>query len=131
MVRGSQTHPRRRGFTLLELLVVLSILALLLTLAMPRYFKSIDVAKEQVLIENLRITRDAIDKFYSDTGRYPASLAELAEKKYLRTPPFDPVADSAERWTIVPPPPELEGDVYDLKSTAQGATRDGKPYSEL
>jgi general secretion pathway protein G len=119
------------GFTLLELLVVLTILALLLTLALPRYFRSIDVAREQVLIENLRTTRDAIDKFYGDNGRYPASLEELTEKKYLRFKPFDPLLESAERWVIVPPPQDIQGNVYDLKSAAQGTTRDGKPYSGL
>ena len=119
------------GFTLIELLVVLSIVALLLTLALPRYFQSIDVAKETVLLQNLRTTRDAIDKFYSDIGRYPESLEELVEKKYLREMPYDPIVESDTKWTLVSPPGEVKGAVYDLRSTAQGVARNGKPLAEL
>lgn len=121
----------RRGFTLIELLVVLAIVALLLTLALPRYFGSIDAAKERILVENLRTSRDAIDKFYADSGRYPDSLEELTEKKYLRSPPFDPIVDSASRWTIVPPASDVKGNVYDLRSSAEGTSRSGKLYVEL
>jgi general secretion pathway protein G len=119
------------GFTLIELLVVMAVVALLLTLALPRYFQSIDVSKETILIENLRVTRDAIDKFYADTGRYPDSLEELVDRKYLRTMPFDPVAEAANRWAIVSPPGDAKGNVYDLKSGAEGNARSGKPFSEL
>ena len=81
-----------RGFTLIELLVVLGIVALLLTLAVPRFFPSVDSAKETILADNLRNTRAVIDQFYADTGRYPESLDQLVEKKYLPRLPFDPVA---------------------------------------
>jgi general secretion pathway protein G len=121
----------RRGFTLIELLVVMAVVALLLTIALPRYFQSIDVSKETVLVENLRVARDAIDKFYSDTGRYPESLEELVEKKYLRSVPYDPILESAERWVIAAPPSDLKGSVYDLRSGAPGAARNGKPFGEL
>ena len=94
---------RVHAFTLIELLVVMAVVALLLTLALPRYFQSIEVSKETVLVENLRVARDAIDKFYSDTGRYPDSLEELVEKKYLRGVPYDPIAESSERWVIAAP----------------------------
>lgn len=124
------THPLS-GFTLIELLVVMAIVALLLTLALPRYFQSIDASKETVLVENLRVARDAIDKFYSDTGRYPDSLEELVEKKYLRSMPYDPVVESSERWQITAPPGDLKGNVYDLRSAAEGAARNGKPLGEL
>ena len=119
------------GFTLIELLVVMAVVALLLTLALPRYFQSIDVSKETVLVENLRVARDSIDKFYSDTGRYPESLEELVEKKYLRSLPYDPVAESSERWVIAAPPSDLKGSVYDLRSGAPGTARNGKPFGEL
>jgi general secretion pathway protein G len=86
---------RGQGFTLIELLVVLSIIALLLTLAVPRYFNSIDVAKEAVLRENLHLVRETIDKFYADKGRYPESLDELVSEKYLRALPYDPITGSS------------------------------------
>ena len=85
---------RSRGFTLIELLVVLGIIALLLTLAVTRFFPSIDKSKETMLAENLRNTRDIIGQYYSDTGRYPDSLEQLVEKKYLARLPVDPILES-------------------------------------
>jgi general secretion pathway protein G len=120
-----------RGFTLIELLVVLAIVALLLSLATPRYFQAIDTAKETVLIENLRIARDTIDKFFADTGRYPESLDELVEKKYLRALPLDPITESAASWVLEAPEDGDKGSVYNIRSGASGATRDGKRYAEL
>ena len=122
---------RRRGFTLIELLVVLAIIAMLASLTLPRYFHAIEVSKEQVLAENLRATRDAIDKFYGDTGRYPDSLDELVDKRYLRALPFDPVAGNATSWQIVPPDAQSKGNVYSLHSGAPGSTRDGHAFAEL
>jgi general secretion pathway protein G len=119
-----------RGFTLIELLVVLAIVALLLTLAVPRFFPSIDKTRETILAENLRNTRAVIDQFHADTGRYPESLDQLVEKKYLPRLPFDPVADSDAGWVIVPPEDASQGQVYDIHSGAEGKGRNGKPYSE-
>lgn len=121
---------RDLGFTLIELLVVLAILVLLLTVAAPRYFGGVDRAKESALKQDLAVTREAIDKFYGDQQRYPSSLNELVERKYLRTVPVDPLTESAETWQIVPAPSDLNGTVYDLHSGAPGNGLDGKPYAE-
>jgi len=120
----------RRGFTLIELLVVLGIVALLLTIAVPRFFPSVDKAKETILAENLRNTRAVIEQFHADTGRYPESLEQLVEKKYLPHLPFDPVAGSDAAWVIVPPEDASRGKVYDIHSGAEGEGRNGKPYAE-
>jgi general secretion pathway protein G len=121
---------RARGFTLIELLVVLAIIATLLTIALPRYFSSVDKSKEVVLRENLYVTRDAIGKYYSDKGKYPESLEALATDKYLRGVPVDPVTESSATWIVVPPEDPKKGAVYDLKSGAPGKALDGTLYSE-
>jgi general secretion pathway protein G len=120
----------RAGFTLIELLVVMAVIATLLTLAVPRYFSSIDRSKEAVLRENLNVMRDAIDKFHADTGTYPSTLQDLVTRRYLRDVPIDPVTDSALTWSTLPPP-GAAGGVYDVRSGAEGATQAGKPYAEL
>lgn len=119
----------RRGFTLIELLVVLAIIATLLTIAAPRYFAHLDRARETALKETLFVVRDAIDKFHGDTGRYPETLAELVDKRYLRKLPADPLTDQADAWTLLPPPAGGPG-VYDLKSGAAGQAADGTPYAD-
>jgi general secretion pathway protein G len=121
---------RARAFTLIELLVVLAIVALLLTLAVPRFFPSMDKAKETILADNLQNTRAIIDQYYADTGRYPDSLDQLVEKKYLRNVPVDPVTDSSSTWLIVPPEDSSKGSVYSIKSGAPGVDRNGKPYAD-
>ncbi len=120
----------RAGFTLIELLVVLGIVALLLTLAVPRYFGSVDRARETILVENLRNMRHVIDQYYADTGRYPDTLEQLVEKKYLRNVPIDPVTESADTWIVVPPEEADKGAVYSIKSGAPGKDRSGKPYQD-
>lgn len=120
-----------RGFTLIELLVVLGIVALLLTLAAPRFFPSVDKTRETILLDNLRNTRAVIDQYHADTGRYPDSLEQLVEKKYLARVPVDPVTESEATWVIVPPEEEgAPGAVYDIRSGAPGNGRDGRPYAE-
>lgn len=118
----------KRGFTLIELLVTLTIVALLLSIVAPRYFGSLAKAEEAALRENLYLMRDAIDKHYADTGRYPDSLADLASKKYIRSVPVDPVTQSATTWIVVPPTDAQLGAVYSVKSGAKGIGGDGKPY---
>jgi general secretion pathway protein G len=121
---------RARGFTLIELLVVLAIIATLLTIALPRYFSSVEKSKEAVLRENLYVTRDAIGKYYSDKGKYPESIEALVTEKYLRGIPTDPVTDSTTTWVILPPEDPKKGAVYDVKSGAPGKASDGTLFSE-
>ncbi len=115
------------GFTLIELLVVMAIIATLLSIVAPRYFKSLDRSKETVLRQDLNIMRDAIDKFYGDTGKYPLSLDELAQRRYLRAIPVDPLTESAETWIVISPPDDTEG-VYDVRSGSPEKAQDGTPY---
>ncbi len=119
----------RAGFTLIELLVVLAIVATLVAIAAPRYFQSIEKSKEAVLRQDLATMRDALDKFYGDTGKYPDSLQELVDKRYLRNVPVDPITGSAATWITVPPDDPQLGGVFDVKSGAPGNGRDGTPYS--
>lgn len=118
------------GFTLIELLVVTVIIAVLLTLAVPRYFHSVDRSKEAVLKENLASLRDALQKYYGDKGRYPDKLDDLERDRYLRRVPIDPLTSSAATWVVVPPPDAAKGMVYDVRSGAPGSGSDGVPYRE-
>jgi general secretion pathway protein G len=119
-----------RGFTLVELLVVLAIIAVLLSIAAPRYSGSVDRAKEAVLRENLASLRDALDKHYSDTGLYPLKLEELVDKRYLRRIPLDPVTDSPVTWILVPPPDPEKGGIADVHSGSRDKARDGTFFKE-
>jgi len=123
-------RPGQRAFTLIELVVVMAIVALLVSIAAPRYFHSVERAREAVLRENLTVMREAIDKFNADNGRYPESVAELGAKRYLRKVPDDPVTGSNATWAVVAPPAASGlGGVYDVKSGAEGNGMDGTPYS--
>jgi general secretion pathway protein G len=122
---------RARGFTLIELLVVMAIIGSLLALAAPRYFKHVDRAKETVLKSDLASMREAVDKFFADSGRYPANLEELVARRYLRKVPPDPITEASTTWLVVAPADPAQGGVYDVKSGAPGVTLDGQPYGEL
>lgn len=119
-----------RGFTLIEILVVLAIVATLLSFVTPRYYSHIQSSKEIVLRDNLRTTREVIDKFYGDLGRYPDSLEELVEKNYLHALPMDPLTESSTSWQIVAVPTGYKGTVYSITSGAPGNSREGKAYAE-
>jgi general secretion pathway protein G len=104
---------RQRAFTLIEMLVVMTLIAMLLTLAVPRYFTALDHGRLRVQAQNIATLRDAIDKFFADQGRYPEALDELVTKKYLRAIPLDPVSDTAN-WLVIVPKDTSQGNVYDV-----------------
>lgn len=106
------TH-RFRGFTLIELVVVMAIIGLLLSIALPRYMHSIERGKEQVRQQNVAVMRDAIDKYYGDNGQYPDTLDELVAKHYLRSVPVDPV-NGDDKWAVIASPDETKTGVYDV-----------------
>lgn len=118
-----------RGFTFVEMMVVLAIIAVLLTIALPRYFSGLERAQEAVLKEDLFTMREAIDDFYVDKGQYPVSLNSLVEERYLRSIPVDPITDSDETWVTLglPDNPVV---VYDVRSGAEGEASDGSYYFE-
>ncbi len=127
--------PRLRavtpGFTLIEMLVVLAIVALLLSVATPRYFGSLEKGREVALQENLRVLRVTLDKFHADKGRFPETLDELVEERYLREVPLDPITESATTWVLVPPKEPDQQGVADVKSGASGTARDGRRFDAL
>ncbi len=118
------------GFTLIELMVVMTIIALLLSIAVPSYFNSLEKAKEASLKQSLSVMRVAIDKFYGDNERYPTSIKELVIKKYIRAVPTDPITESTETWVTQSPNSDTSTYVFDIKSGATGKAKDGTNYAE-
>jgi general secretion pathway protein G len=114
---------KSRGFTLVELMVVLTIIALLISIVAPDYVGRTRRAEEAVLKQDLATMRDALDKHYADAGRYPGSLDELVAKRYLRAIPKDPFTESASTWVAVPPQDTRKGNVWDVHSAAKGYER--------
>ena len=123
-------YPHTRGFTLIELLVVMAVIALLVSLAAPRYIGGVEKAREAALRQTLAVTRDALDKYYGDNGRFPDALDALVSKRYLRSLPVDPITESSATWTFVAPEDPAKGGINDLRSGAEGVGRDGKPFRE-
>jgi general secretion pathway protein G len=108
------------GFTLVELMVVLTVIGLLLSIVVPDYVGRVKRAEEVVLKENLAVMRDALDKHYADAGRYPGSIQDLVAKRYLRNIPADPFTQSPATWIAVPPSNPQQGGVFDVRSAAKG-----------
>ena len=115
------------GFTLVELMVVLTVIALLLSIVVPDYVGRVRRAEEAALQENLSVMRDALDKHYADAGRYPKTLDELVSKRYLRSIPNDPLTQQPT-WLVEAPADPQRGGVYDIHSAAKGVGSNGKPY---
>jgi len=123
-------NRRTAGFTLIELLVVLLIIGGLLTIAAPRYFSSVDKSKEVVLAQDLSILREALDQYYGDRGIYPSVLSELADTRYVRQIPVDPMTKSAESWVVLFSQDSGIKGIVDVRSGSEGVGRDGRPYNE-
>ena len=124
-----------RGFTLVELLVVLSLISILAAMAVVQYRNSVRLGQEAVLKKDLFAMRDAIDQYYADKNKYPASLDALVSDGYLRRIPEDPMTGSADTWQTVPAEPDpsnpaAEPGIYDVKSGAQGQGLDGSNYAD-
>ena len=122
------SHKTMRGFTLLELAIVVSIIAIVVTIAVPRVGQTIAKSKEAALKKNLQVMRKTLDRFFADFKRYPSSLDELIEKRYLRAIPEDPFTKSNDTWEIIHS--EIgKDDVFDIKSGSDRAAIDGTDYS--
>jgi general secretion pathway protein G len=120
-------HGLPLGFTLIELMVVMAAIGLLLALAAPRYADHVDRTRETVLRHNLAGMRDAIEKFSADRGRYPATMQELVDQRYLREIPIDPVTERRDTWILVARPGSRIG-VSDVRSGAPGVARNNEAY---
>ena len=125
----------QRGFTLIELMVVLSLIVVLTTIGMVQYRNSQIFAKEAVLREDLFRMRDAIDQYYADKNQYPATLDALVSECYLRKLPDDPFTRNSTSWQSVPAEPDpnnptAEPGIYDVKSGSDGTALDGSKYAD-
>ena len=127
----------QKGYTLIELLIVLAIIGLLVSIALPRIRDAQQRAKEAVLRENLFRIRETIDQYKGDKGKYPSSLQQLVDDGYLRKMPYDPITGRSDSWLEVPEEmgessdPTAQPGIWDVQSGASGTALDGTPYGEL
>ena len=124
----------KKGYTLLELMIVVAIVGILVSLAIPSFQQSAMKAKETALKQNLFTMRAVLDQYYADRGDYPDSLESLVEAKYIRAIPMDPLTKSATTWIEIYEEQEEGNDspagVYDIKSGSEELARDGTPYKD-
>jgi general secretion pathway protein G len=135
MAAGRSSRRSASGFTLIELMVVMSLIVVLASVGLTLYGNSVTRAKEAVLREDLYRMRDSIDQFYADKNRYPASLDELVAEKYLRSIPIDPFTNSSDTWQTELAEPEpgnatASPGIYNVKSGAEQVGLDGTSVSE-
>jgi general secretion pathway protein G len=131
----SSRHRSGAGFTLIELMIVMSLIVILASIGLTLYTNSVIRAKESVLKEDLFRMRDAIDQYYADKGKYPVTLDSLVSEKYLRSIPVDPFTNSADTWRSIPSEPDptnpaAEPGVYDVRSGSDQKAIDGTNYAD-
>ena len=124
-----------RGFTMIELMVVMFLISVLAAMGMAQYRNSVIYSRESVLKEDLFRMRDAIDQYYADKGQYPSTLDALVSDGYVRKIPEDPFTHNSTSWQTVPAEPDpnnptAEAGVYDVKSGSDATAIDGSKYAE-
>lgn len=127
VMNGNTVKPGR-GFTFVELMVVMAIVAMLISIALPRYFEGLQRGREAVLMEDLNVMRKAIDHYHADKNAYPANLQVLVSERYLKFIPEDPITNSTETWQIVLPP-DNANQVYDVHSGSSETASNGTLYN--
>ena len=134
MGQSTVTGRDRRGFTLLELMIVITIIAILASIAIPMYQAIILRSKETVLKNNLHELRTTIDQYTADKKKAPQSLQDLVDAGYYREIPIDPITDSRDTWevvtdTSVSSPDQTETGISDLHSGSTAISSEGTPYN--
>jgi general secretion pathway protein G len=135
-VGPAATRRRQRGWTLIELVVVMAIITVLAALATVGARNAVLLSREATLKEDLFRMRDAIDQYYADKGKYPADLQALVTDQYIREVPVDPINNSRDSWQTIPAEPDpsnpsADPGIFNVKSGAEGTSLQGQAYSEF
>jgi len=134
-LRMRNGSARRRGFTLIELMIVMTVITIIVSLAVPMYQKAIVRAKESVLKNNLFTLRTLIDEYTFDKQKAPQTLEDLVREGYLRQIPFDPITNSNQTWRVIMEDVmssvnQTEPGIFDVRSGSDQTSLEGTPYSE-
>ncbi len=135
MLRALRQRRSQRGFTIIEMLVIMTLIVVLASMGMTQYRNSVTRAEEAVLKENLFRMNDAIDQYYADKNQWPADLADLAASGYIREIPIDPMTKSKDSWTTTqaepdPNNPASQTGIYAVKSGSDRVALDGTRYAD-
>lgn len=128
LARATRYLKRSSGFTLIELMIVVAIIGILATIAVPSYRQSVVKAREAVLRQDLFTMRDLLDQYRADKGKYPPALQDLVTATYLRAVPVDPITQSASTWQEIVD--ETDGGIFDVHSGADLIASNGTPYNQ-